>query len=140
VPAAPVLVMTDWVGDWRKLAAVWGLPAAAMVAAAYADPLTRTVVWTVALVWMGGACLANAWRCNRTHCRYTGPFFLVMAALVVADAAGALPLGLHGWAILGGTVAVGNAIIWGVSKRIFGRYWVEWPVDAYIRGTKPPIS
>lgn len=117
--------MTDWAGDWRKLSAIWGLPAAAMLAAAFADPLARTVVWTVALVWMGGACLANSRRCSRTHCRYTGPFFLVMAALVLTDAAGALHLGSHGWAILGGTVAIGNAIIWGVSERIFGRYWVE---------------
>jgi hypothetical protein len=125
VPVAPVLVMTDWAGDWRKLAAIWGLPATAMLVAAIGNPLTRTVVWTVALVWMGGACLANSRRCNRTDCRYTGPFFLVIAALVVADAAGAVPLGRHGWAVLGATVAIGNAVIWWLSERILGRYWVE---------------
>jgi hypothetical protein len=52
--------MTDWAGDWRKLSAIWGLPAAAMLVAAFAEQLIRTVVWTAALVLMGGACLANA--------------------------------------------------------------------------------
>jgi hypothetical protein len=108
--------MTDWAGDWRKLSAIWGLPAAAMLVTAFLDPLTRTVVWTLALVWMGGACLSNARRCSRTHCRFTGPFFLVVAVLVVADSAGTLPFGPYGWAILGVVAAVGNAAIWWVSE------------------------
>jgi len=112
----------DWAGDWRTLAAVWGLPAAAMPAALLLEPAPRAVVWTASLVWMGAACLANARQCGRTHCRYTGPFFLAMAALVVAHAAGFLPLGPYGWAILGGTAATGNALLWWGSERLLGRF------------------
>lgn len=114
--------MTDWAGDWRKLGAIWGLPAGAMLAAALLPPLARAVIWTLALTWMGVACVANARRCSRTHCRYTGPFFLVMAGLVVAYAAGVLPMGTHGWMILGVTALVGNAVIWWASERILGRF------------------
>ena len=74
-----------------------------MLVTAFLDPLTRTVVWTLALVWMGGACLANARRCSRTHCRFTGPFFLVVAVLVVAT----LPVRFH-------------------SAPTGGRSWVSW--------------
>ena len=48
----------------------------------------RAVVWTVALVWMGAACILNARRCGRTHCRYTGPYYLAMIAPVVLLAVG----------------------------------------------------
>ena len=61
-------------------------------------------------------------RCSRTHCRFTGPFFLVMAVLVIANSAGTLPLRSYGWAILGGVVVTGNATIWRVSERLLGRY------------------
>jgi len=52
------------------------------------------------LLWMGGACVANARRCNRTHCRFTGPFLILMAALVVSNAVALLPLGPYGRDIL----------------------------------------
>lgn len=78
----------DWAGDGLTLATVWGFPTAVMLAATLLEPTLRAVVWAAMLIWMGGACVANARRCGRTHCRYTGPFFLVMAGLVVAYAAG----------------------------------------------------
>ena len=74
------------------------------------------------LLWMGGACLANARRCGRTHCRVTGPFFLMMAAAVVAFATGLLGLGRNGWSILGGITAVGVIGLWLGSERWWGRY------------------
>jgi len=112
----------DWASDWRTLAALWGLPGVAMLAAVLLDPVPRAVVWTAMLVWMSAACFANARRCSRTHCHYTGPFFLAMAALVVAYAAGVLPLGSYGWAILGATIAIGNAMLWWGSERLLGRF------------------
>ena len=71
-------------------------------------PLTRTVVWTPTLAWLGGACLVNSRRCCRTHCRYTGPFFLDMAALVVAYSAGWLPLGFPTAVVLPSTQFCGG--------------------------------
>lgn len=113
----------DWAGHWRSLAGLWGIPAAAILAAMLLAPLLRAVIWSVALVWMGGACIANARRCGRTHCRFTGPFYLLMAVLVVAYAAGLLPIGDRGWAILGTTTIAGTALLWWASERFWGLFW-----------------
>jgi len=78
--------------DGLTLATVWGVPAATMLLALMLEPPTRGVIWIAMLFWMGGACLANAHRCDRTHCRYTGPFFLAMAGLVMMHLIGQLPL------------------------------------------------
>ena len=112
----------DWAGNWRSFALYWGLPAAVMVLAGALDPLARAVAWTGALLWMGGACLANARRCSRTHCWFTGPFFFLMAALTIAYAAGALRLGPNGWAILGAATLAGAIGIWWVTERVCGRF------------------
>jgi len=112
----------DWASDWRTLVSVWGLPGVAMLGAVWFEPAPRAVVWSLLLVWMGAACLVNARRCGRTHCRFTGPFFLLMAALVVAHAVGALPFGPYGWEILGGMTVLGNALIWWVSERLLGTF------------------
>jgi predicted MFS family arabinose efflux permease len=111
----------DWAGG-LTLALVWGIPAAAMLAASFLEPSVRAAIWTLMLIWMGGACVANSRRCGRTHCRYTGPFFLVMAALIVAHATGLFPLGSHGWEILGVAAVIGNAIIWWGSERLLGTF------------------
>jgi hypothetical protein len=112
----------DWAGSRLVLALVWGLPAAAMLLALLLEPGLRAVVWIAMLVWMGLACLANARRCGRTHCRYTGPFFLAMAGLVAVYAVGALPLGNQPWLVLGTLVVVGNALIWWGSERLLGTH------------------
>jgi hypothetical protein len=112
----------DLVGDWRTLVGLWGISGAAMTAAAFLQPTLREVIWTATLIAMAGACLANARRCGRTHCRFTGPFFLVMAALVVVHASGVLPLGPNGWAILGTMTAIGSVLLWWGSERLLGRF------------------
>lgn len=111
----------DWAGHWRSLAALWGIPALFMLSALLLGPVLRTVIWSVALIWMGGACLANARRCGRTHCRFTGPFYLLMALVVVAYATGLLHLGGEGWITIGATTAVGTVVLWWGSERIWGR-------------------
>ncbi len=65
---------SDWAGNTGAFALAWVLPVAAMVAAVFAPAPIRTVIWVVSLVWMGTACLANASRCGRLHCYFTGPF------------------------------------------------------------------
>ena len=113
----------DWAGNWRSLARLWGVPLLAMLCAALLEPVLRAFIWSAALIWMGGACIANARRCGRTHCRFTGPFYLLMAPIVVAYAAGLLPIGDHGWAILGATTIAGTALLWWASERIWGLFW-----------------
>ena len=112
----------DWAGGWRSLTMLWGAPAGAMLIAAFVEPGPRAIIWTTMLLWMGGACLANARRCGRTHCRFTGPFFILMAAGVVAYAGGFLDLGSHGWSLLGGITLVGALGLWWASERAWGRF------------------
>lgn len=112
----------DWASDARAVAGLWGAPAAAMLAAFALEPTWRAAVWTAMLIWMGAACLVNARRCGRTHCRVTGPFLLAMAAAVVGHAAGLLPLGRHGWLLLGVATAVGFAALWWGSERLWGAF------------------
>ena len=112
----------DWVSGLASYLLAWGLPSAALVAAIWAVPGLRAVVWAAALVWMGTACLVNARRCGRVHCRFTGPFFLVMALVVALHGLGAIPLGPRGWAWIAIAIVVGNAAIWILSERLWGRY------------------
>src|SRR4051794_39925979 len=100
----------DWAGNWRSLAGLWGFPAAAMLGAMLLEPALRAAIWLVALLWMGGACIANARRCGRTHCRFTGPFYLLMAALVLGYVTGALPIGDEGWVLLGAATIIGTIV------------------------------
>lgn len=103
---------SGWAGGRRSLATLWGLPAAAMLVAVFLEPEVRAVTWTAMLLWMGGACLANAHRCSRTHCRFTGPFFSLMGAAVAAYASGLLPLGRHGWTVFGIIASIGAISLW----------------------------
>ncbi len=93
-----------------------------MLAAGLLGPMPRTVIWTIMLSWMAAACFANARRCGRTHCRITAPFFVVMAILVVGYATGTVPLGEHGWLILGSVTVVGHAVLWWGSERVWGTF------------------
>lgn len=61
-----------WASDGRALAALWGAPAAAMLAALALEPTWRAAVWTTMLTGMGVARLLTARRCGRIHCRVTG--------------------------------------------------------------------
>ena len=45
-----------------------------------------------------------------------------MAGLVLAHALRILPIGSHGWEILGGLTLVGFAAIWWASKRFYGPF------------------
>lgn len=112
----------DWAGDIRAYALAWGVPTLAVVAAAFADAPARTAVWVAALLGMGCACLANAWRCGRTHCRYTGPFYLCLIVPVLLHGAGLVPLGPYAWWILGATILLGGKFIWLATEAIWGKF------------------
>ncbi len=68
----------DWTASARTYGWVWGLPIVAIVAGLLVDVPARTAIWTIALAWKGAACILNARRCRRTHCRFTGPYYLAM--------------------------------------------------------------
>src|SRR5258708_19216601 len=87
----------DWLSSPRTNALAWWIPKAAIVATLFIPPPARTGVWIIALVWMGTACILNSRRCGRTHCRYTGPYYLAMIAPVLVLASGVMSLAFYAW-------------------------------------------
>ena len=86
----------DWVRQPVHGFVLWCLPLAAGIAGRILLPVrTAAIVWAVAFLWMGAACLANALRCHRLHCYISGPVFLLGAACATLFAAGAKFLGAH---------------------------------------------
>jgi len=100
----------------------WWVPHAAMLAALFLRVPVRAVVWIVALIWMGSACILNARRCGRTHCRYTGPYYLAMIVPVLVLASIGVSANFYGWIILGVVIVVGSGIIWRASERALGKF------------------
>jgi hypothetical protein len=101
----------DWVSDLGTFAIAWGLPTALILLGLLTGPAARAALWTVALAWMGGACLLNARRCGRTHCRYTGPYYLAVILPVLLLASGAISAGYYGWLVLGVLILAGSKLI-----------------------------
>lgn len=112
----------DWVSRPGRYVVAWGLPMAALIVAVFLPPLARTVIGTAALLWMGAACLANAARCGRTHCYFTGPFFLILAAGVALHGFGIFWLGPDGWIWLGITIVAGAVILWWLPEWMWGKF------------------
>jgi hypothetical protein len=71
---------------------------------------------------MGVARILNAQRSGRTHCRFTGPYYLTMVIPVLLLGSGAIEAGFYGWIILGALILGGSKIISWLSERVLGRY------------------
>jgi hypothetical protein len=112
----------DWVGSVRSNILAWWLPQLAIIAALFVEAPARTVIWVSALGWMGAACLLNARRCGRTHCRFTGPFYLAMILPVLFLATGFVSSGFYGWLALGAFIILGSKIIWYATERAWGKF------------------
>ncbi len=112
----------DWLGSTRTNALAWWVPQAAIVAALIVPVSVRAVIWLVALIWMGTACILNSRRCGRTHCRYTGPYYLGMIVPVLVLASGVVSTGFLGWLILGVLILAGGKIIWWITELAWGKF------------------
>ncbi len=133
----PAQSSKDWVGSKRTSFLAWWFPSAAIVAGLFAPIPARTVIWSVALAWMGIACLLNAQRCGRTHCRYTGPFYLAMIVPVAMVGLGMAPLSPYGWVALGGFILGGGYIIWQVTERAWGKFSTPYFPQGRIAPSEP---
>ena len=91
-----------------------------MLAALFLAAPVRAVVWTVTLIWMGSACILNARQCGRTHCRYTGPYYLTMIVPVIA--LGIISSGSYVWIALGVVIIGGSKLIWWATERARGKF------------------
>jgi hypothetical protein len=112
----------DWLGSPRANAVAWWIPKAAIVAGLFFPAPIRTGTWIIALVWMGTACILNARRCGRTHCRYTGPYYLAMIAPVLVLASGVVSVDFYAWLSLAVLILGGSLIIWWATERAWGKF------------------
>ena len=112
----------DWLRSPRANVLAWWLPQAAIIAGLFVPVLGRTVIWVIALLWMGTACILNARRCGRIHCRYTGPYYLAMIVPALALAYGIGSTGRYGWPLLGVLILAGSRIIWWSTERAWGKF------------------
>src|SRR5258706_5709511 len=112
----------DWVDSFYTHVLAWGLPHCAIVAGLFVEVPARAVIWTIALAWMGTACILNARRCGRTHCRFTGPYYIAMIAPVLALGSGIVDVDLLGWLVLAVIILVGSKLIWWATERAWGKF------------------
>lgn len=113
---------SDLLGSRLTCWLLWRVPQITFVAGFFVAPTLRTLMWPASLGTVGAACLANATRCGRVHCYFTGPFYVAMAAVSLAYGLDRLPLGAHGWEIIAVVVLVGGLILSYVPERILGQY------------------
>lgn len=112
----------DWVSHARSHAVAWGLPGLLVIAGSLLYPSMKAAIWVGALVWMGVACLANAARCRRTHCYFTGPYFLALAVVAALHGFKIIRLGTSGWLWLGLMIVAGGGILWFLTERVWGKF------------------
>ena len=119
---APTQTARDWLGGVRTSLLAWWMPKAAILAGLFVPVSARAVIWIIALVWMGTACILNARQCNRTHCRYTGPYYLAMVVPVGVLGIGVVSAGIYGWISLGVLIVGGSGLIWWATERTWGKF------------------
>jgi len=112
----------DWLNNTRVNLFAWWLPQATILAALAAPPFARATIWIAALIWMGSACILNARRCGRTHCRYTGPYYLAMVVPVLLLVSGIVSADLYGWFALAVLILAGSKMIWWTTERAWGTF------------------
>ena len=112
----------DWLANTHTHLLAWWMPQAAILAGLFAPASIRAVIWTIALIWMGTACILNARQCGRTHCRYTGPYYLAMIAPVLVLGSGVVSAGIYGWIALGVIILGGSKLIWWATERAWGKF------------------
>ena len=112
----------DWLRSPHTSLLAWWIPQAAILAGLFAPVAVRTAVWIIALIWMGTACVLNAKRCGRTHCRFTGPYYLAMIIPVLALGLEVISGGLYAWIVLGLVIILGDKLIWWATERAWGKF------------------
>jgi hypothetical protein len=113
----------DWLANAHTNLVAWWLPKSAIIAGLFAAVPLRAAVWTVALLWMGVACILIARRCGRTHCRYTGrPYYLAMILPVLILTFDLISASIYTWLALALVIICGGWIIWWTTEQLWGRY------------------
>ena len=112
----------DVTRNWRRLFLVYGVPTIAMqlVGNLSNSELAVAGTWAAGFAVMGTACVANALACRRVHCAFTGPWFLLAAAVTVLRYLDVISMG---WPTILNAGLFGALLLFLVSESIWGRYF-----------------
>ena len=107
-----------------RLLLVYGVPWAAMQLVGNLSHSTLAVAstWVAGFTVMGTACMVNALRCGRVHCWFTGPWFLLAAAVTVLRYLEVVEIA---WSTILNAGPLGALLLFFVSEKIWGRYFGE---------------
>ncbi len=72
----------------------------------------RPMLWSLPMAAAGVLCIANAARCRRLQCHFTGPLFLLAALLTFLHATNVLSFS---WNLFGIAVVAGTAFAYGLE-------------------------
>ena len=112
----------DLFRGWTSSLLLWGLPWFAFAVGFSEPPFLKIILWTTSLGFMGVMCLLNTFRCGRTHCLFTGPFFILGAIVSLGYGLGLLPLGPSGWKWVGAVTIIGAIALCCIPELVLGRY------------------
>jgi hypothetical protein len=100
----------------------WCLPSLAFALGFFVSSGFKTVLWTLSLGYMGTICVLNASRCDRIHCYFTGPFFILSAVISLGYGVGLLAFGPSGWKWICDITIIGAILLICIPELILGRY------------------
>jgi len=114
----------DVMASRLRMLLLYGLPGVAIyLTGDHGDRGVMAIVWPVAFLVMGVACVANARRCGRVHCFFTGPLFLLASVLSALHGWRVLGLGPRGWELIGyGTFALAF-VLYFAPEAVWGKYF-----------------
>ncbi|MBU6297478.1 MAG: hypothetical protein KJS68_04465 [Alphaproteobacteria bacterium] len=115
-------VNRDLAGTCARMVAWWGPGVALILITANMGWWWRVAGWSIGLAWFGALCLVNAARCRRMHCYFTGPFYLVMSALVLAVGFHLVSLGRETWDLIVVAMLFGWILLTTIPEWIWGHY------------------
>ena len=120
--SAPEGPAGDFTRSWGRLFLVYGVPWIAMqlVGNLSNSELAVASTWAAGFAVMGTSCVVNALRCGRVHCWFTGPWFLLAAAVTVLRYMGVVGIA---WPTILNAGMGGALLLFFVSEKIWSKYY-----------------
>ena len=114
----------DVMSSRLRMVLLYLLPGAAIYSTgSLGDREVTALVWPVAFMVMGVACVANARSCGRVHCFFTGPLFLLASLLSALHGGRVVDFGPSDWELIGyGTFSLAF-VLYFVPEAIWGKYF-----------------
>jgi len=104
----------------------WGVPILTIFAVNVLILQSEVKMWAVvtSFAWIGTACLANAMRCSRVHCWFTGPWCLLTAACLLGVALHTPIIGGLSFTTVANFGGASAIALWLLPELFFGKYFL----------------